>query len=324
MASGISAALGYYLIGVQSAKGVVATTWFKFRASAESTLAPDKVVNRYHMTDSGRDEGDAFTSVVSVKGAISTYLHPDGVAIPFYLALGSVADSGAGPNYTHTLSPADDLPWFSAFRVVGGVITEQMLDCKLNMLTVEAEAGDAPEATWDIFGITPTWAAEPVGPTAIVGDPYKFYEGKNALKVNAVPIAMHKWKFEVNNNLSPYQADDYFLSDIDPGKRQVSFDYSAHFTGPTSEPKYREFMYGSDAGTTVSTALVSKPHEVTLTRDANTSIDILMPQARTAAVPVNPNPDGNAIDVEVATVVEKPVGSDIVTVTVKDQAATVG
>lgn len=324
MSSGISSALGYYLVGVQTGRGVVATSWYKFRLSAESTFAPDKVVNRYAMTDTGRDMGDAYTSVVSAKGTISTYLHPDGVALPFFLVLGSDADTGATPNYTHTITPADDLPWFSVMRIVGGVITEQMVDCKLNMLTVNGTAGEAPTADWDIMGITPTWVADPGTETLISGDPYKFYEGKGAYKVDGAAIPMHSFKLEINNNLKEYQADDYFLNDIDPGKREVTFDYNAHFTGPTAEPKYREFMYGSDAGTTISTALPTKTHEFTLTRDANTSLDVNMPQVRTAAVPVNPNPNGDPIDVAVATVVEKPDADPIITVTIKDQLATIG
>src|SRR5207248_4453478 len=74
-------------------------------------------------------------------------------------------------------------------------------DWSSDVCSSDLDAGDAPEATWDIMGITSTWATIPVSPTAIVGVPYKFYEGKNAYLVGGVAVPLHKFKFEVNNNL---------------------------------------------------------------------------------------------------------------------------
>jgi len=315
MASGISSALGYYCIGLQTAK---------YRASGEPSLQPVKTVERYHMTDTGRDGGDAYLSVIQVTGDIPMYMQPDGAALLWYAVCGAVAESGSTPNYVHTITPADDVPWLTIVRVVGGVITEQFLDCKLNTLALVSEAGDAPQYTASFIGITPTWTTAPVAPTAVVGAPLMHWEGKALYLVNAVDQRIHRLSFEITNGLTPYQADDYFLSDVDPGTREVTFSYSMHFTSPTAEPKYREFMYGSDAGTTVSTTLPEKPVDLTWQRTINTSVKITMPEVRSAAVPINPNPSGEAIDVEVATVVEKPLASPIVTIVVKDQAATVG
>jgi hypothetical protein len=324
MASGISSALGYYNIGLQSAKGAVATVFFKYRASGEPSIQPVKTVERYHMTDTGRDGGDAYLSVVQVTGDLPMYMQPDGAALIWYAVLGAFADSGAGPNWTHTITPADDVPWLTIQRVVGGVITEQFVDCKLNTLALVSEAGDAPQYTASFIGITPTWAAAALTPTAIVGAPLMHWEGKQLYMVNAVDQRIHRLSLEVTNGLTPYQADDYFLSDVDPGTREVTFSYSMHFTSPTAEPKYREFMYGSDAGTTVSTVLPEKPVSLTWRRNANTEVNISLPEVRSAAVPVNPNPSGEAIDVEVATIVEKPLASPVMTVVVKDQTATIG
>lgn len=322
MASGISSALGYYLIGKQPSKGTPPVTWFKFRACGEPSIAPDKEVKRFTMTDSSRDRGDAYTSVVSVKGDLPVYCHPNGMGLLTFLALGSDVDSGAGP-YTHSITPADDLPWCSVFRVVGNVITERFVDCKLDTLKLEASAGEAPEATLGFIGITPTWMAEPSS-TAIVDSPYIYWEGKNLLNISGTPYPWSDFMWSINNNLLPYQADDYFLNDVDPGKREIDFNFTMHFSGPTNEPKYREFIYGSDVGTTVGTGLVAKSIDFKWLRDANNSFKIAMPQARYAAVPVNPNPSGEPIEVKVETVVERPSGSPICTATVIDTLTTVG
>lgn len=326
---GISGSLGYYLIGIQPDQGDTAVTWMRYVVEAAPSFEPNKVVNRYTMTDTGRDQGGAYTSVVSSKGDLPIYLHPDGIGLLCFLAMGSLADAGTTPHYTHTITPADDLPWFSVFRVVGGVITERFVDCKMDELKIDSKAGEPPVAMCSIIGITNTFDTEPVDGVGddtiqvIAGDPYKHYDGKANYKIATVAQPIDAWTLDIKNNLLEYQADDFFLNDVPPGKREIDLDFSMHFQGPTTEPKYREFVYGSDGGTTVSTVLTAKAVEFKLVRDANVSIDFLMPQVRYSAVPVEPDPSGAPIEVQVATNVEKPTDdSDILTITVKDTNAT--
>lgn len=421
--SGISGSLGYYLIGLQAGQGEVATSWYHLSAQAAPTFEPVKVVKRYTQTDIGRDQGGAYTSVVSAKGDLPTYLRPDNAALLYYLALGASDDSGEavgsdesavvtitgtggtfsltfmaettdpiqhnasarkvqtalralstidGPNvkvtgaaggpYTvtfigtladtdvtdltgtdvslsggghgigivvtagvpdgsHVITPSDDLPWFSMIRVVGGVITEQFVDCKMDVLKIENVAGEPRIATMTIFGIQPTFldALPDSGDIyVVVGAPYMHYDGKANLKVDGVAQAIDKITWEFKNNLLEYQADDLFLNDIAPGKRMLDVSFGMHFTGLDSEPDYRDFMYGG--GSLPTADLPTKPIAFKYVRDAGHSVEESMPQVRYAAVPIEPNPDGNPIEVEVATEVEKPddPAVPIVTVTVFD------
>jgi hypothetical protein len=110
---------------VQTAKGTPATIpAVKFKLSGASSLMPTKTVARYNSTDKGQDPGPAYVSAMGVAGDVPVYLHPDGAAFLFNAVMGQAVDSGTNPNYTHTMTYADDVPWLTVWREVGGVITE--------------------------------------------------------------------------------------------------------------------------------------------------------------------------------------------------------
>src|SRR5262245_23031109 len=196
--SGISSSIGYYLIGKQTAKGTPATTFRKYRAAGAASLAPVKERAVYSMTDIGRDQGDSYTTGVRVEGDLPLYLHPYGAALLFASVLGTVVETGSSPNFTHTITPADDLPWMTVWRQVGNVITEQYLDCKFNTLRLESSAGSPAMITVGVIGITPSWTAEPTK-TDVTGDPYKHWEGKGLMNIAAAAKAWHALSLEINN-----------------------------------------------------------------------------------------------------------------------------
>lgn len=111
--AGVSSRIGTFGLAAQSAKGSAAaspTSSFFFAGSP--SLSPVKETARYTMTDSGRDLQGSFTSAYRVEGDVPLYLHPQNIGILFYGALGANADTGT-TNYTHTITPADDLPYMT-------------------------------------------------------------------------------------------------------------------------------------------------------------------------------------------------------------------
>lgn len=321
--SGISARIGNVAIGVQASKGTPAATPEKrFFLAGAGSLAPLKERARLAMTDSGRDLGAGFTSRLGVEGEVPIYLHPSGAASLFKWALGSNADGGADPNYTHTATPADDLPWLTVWRNVGDQILEKFTDCKLNTLRIEGAAGQALAVTLGIVGISYEFLASDPVLAALADQPYLFPEAAGLIQLDAAAQAMHQVSFEINNNLSVYQADDYKPADIDPGGREVGLSFAQRFTGATAGVDYREFYYASDVGTTMDPAVGTHAFEVIWRRNVNLEVEIALPEVTYAAIPVNADPAGDPIEVEVACAVEKPAAADIVTVTTKDQTAT--
>lgn len=325
--SGISARIGTFAIAKQSGKGVAAgAPTVKFEMAGQPSLAPVKERSRFSTTDSGRDPGDGYTSRLGVEGDVPLYGHFDGLAILNGLALGANADSGAG-DFTHIATPANDGFWFTCWRQVGNVIFEKFVDCKLNRLAYESAAGGPLMATLGIVGLSANFeASEPVLAQLAQASALLHMEAKGRIKIDTVAQLIDKFSFELTNGFSPYQADDYFASDIDPGAREVSLSLGVRFTGATAFPKYREFFYGSDAGTTLSHVVGTHAFDIEFRKGdlATKTMKIELPQVTYAGVPVQPDPAGDPIRIDLACQVEKPAGATpICTITTKDQTATI-
>ena len=319
---GYSSALGTVAIAKQTGKGVAAAVpTVKFALTATS-LMPDKRRARYASTDLGRDEGPAYTAGIGVAGDFSHYLHFDGFALEALLALGSNANAGAGPDYTHTGTPVDALPYFTLWRMVGGVVTEKWIDCKCSMLRVESGAGSPVTVTLGVVGITAEFEAADTALARLQSPGLLHMEAAGRFKFATVAQQLARCSFEVNNNVSGYQADDYAYADIDEGKRNIAFSFGTRFRGPLAFPKYRDFYYNGDAGTTLSPVVGTQAFEVEYRRAANQFVKIALPELSFAAVPVQSDPGGAPIEVEVACEVNKPAAAAIVTTTVGDQTAT--
>lgn len=324
--SGVSSRFGTFALAKQSAKGSPASApTLKMHMSGSPSLGPTKTRARFAMTDSGRDIGAGYTSSMGVQGDVPLYLHPDGFALLAYLALGANADSGSSPNYTHTATPANDVPWFTCWAVAAnGTIVERYDDCKLDSLRIEGSAGQPLQATLSIIGITYNFLGADTALAPLGSTPYLYPEFLGQFTIDSVPQRLHRFSIGVDNGLSQYQADGYLPADIDPGGRTVTCSFATRFTGPTAFPDYRTFFYGSPSGTTPSAAVGTHSFTAKLVRDANTSVEFQMPQVTWASVPrPQPDPGGAPIEVEVAVEVERPASGVITTWITKDQTATV-
>lgn len=324
--SGISSKIGSVAFGVQSAKGVVANApLVKFFLAGDPSLAPVKNRGRYNMTDASQDNGPAYTSLMAVEGGLSMYAHPDGVALLSALVSGSNVDSGVSAPYTHVASPADDMLWVTIWREVGGVIIEQFVDCKVHNMQVEGSAGQPLTIALDVIGCTSTYQesnAPLAALAALDSHGYLYPEAATRIKIDGVAKRIHKISFGISRNASGYQADGYNYADVDPGAREVTLSFSTRFgSGAIGEDEYREFYYGSAAGTAQDAAVATKSFEVEFLRDANHSWTIEIPAVTYAAVPVNPGTSGDPIEVEVACEVERPDTGDIYTITTTDERA---
>jgi hypothetical protein len=320
--AGISSALGWVAIAKQSAKGTPAgAPTIKLKLSAAPSIAPIKERGRYEVTDIGRDAGPGYTSRLAVGGSFQCYMEPAAMALLWYLVLGANADAGAGP-YTHTATPANDLPYCTIWRSVGGVLTERFVDCKIGSVSIEGTSGNPFAVSIAFDGLSATYgdatgdalaALEPAG--------YLFPELFAALKFDTVAQKCHALRFGIANNLSPHQSDDYFNDDVDPGKREVTLGVDFRFTGPTAFPDYKTLLYG--AGTALVPAVSTHAFQVILTRSAGLKQQIDLPQVTYTPWSPQPDPAGTPIEAGLACEVEKPAAGVIATIVSTDAATTV-
>src|SRR5207253_8822046 len=231
---------------------------------------------------------------------------------------------GVNPNYVHTLTPANDVPFVTFFRMVGAHIFEQFIDCKVTSIRIEGTAGSALLVTISVIGIQAVFSAADFTGTVIQPAGYLYPEGFGLLKIDTVAQPIQDFAIELNNNLSPFQADNYTLQDVDPGKREITLSFTMRFTGAIAPPDYRAFFYGSDVGTALSPVVAQHAFDFQFTRNVNTSLELLLPQVEYASVPVDADPGGAPIEVAVSGTVERPSGAGIImTAIVKDQNASV-
>lgn len=322
--AGISSRIGTIAMAKQTAKGTpAAAPTVKWFLSGSPSLGPVKERGRFAMTDSSRDLGGSYTSALRVEGDIPVYAHFDGMALPFYAALGANADSGTNPNYTHTATPASDTPWLTVWRMVGNVVLEKYVDCKMTSLSLEGSAGSPITMSMGIVGISSEFLASDTVLAPLTSAPYIFPELQGRVLIDTVAQRIHRLSWSINNNHSGYQADDYFFSDVDPGGREFEFSFATRFTGPTAFPKYREFFYGSDAGTTLSPTVGNHDVSFEFLRNANASFKVSHPAVTYQPFQVQPDPGGDPLEVEVACAIERPSSGSICTAVSKDQTATV-
>lgn len=324
---GISSRLANYGIAVQGSKGSAASspTVRVFAAGAPS-LQPYKDDARFNMTDGSRDPGDPYVTGIGVKGDLPIYAHPDAMALLWHAVLGANGDSGAGDPYTHTATPANTLPYLTIWRSVGGVIFEKYTDCKIDTLTLDGQAGQPLMVTLGIVGITSTFGSDESGSMDQLA-PYLFMHGAGALKVATVAYPIHALNLQVNNNLNAFQADDYTINNIDEQAREISGSYSIRFSSATAQPlDYRSHFYGSDGGTAQTTGFTSQALDFKFTHSiSNRDMDIQIPNAKWADVPVQPDPGGNVIEVQCAFEAERywpSAEGNIMTVATRDGTAT--
>jgi hypothetical protein len=319
---GVSSKIGTIAIGKQTAKGAAAATpTHKYRLAGSPTLMPQKNRARLETTDSGRDQGLSYTQSILVEGDMPVFMYPDGIGILMYGVLGAHAVTGSGP-YEHVITPANDVPWFTIWRMVGGNIFEKFTDCKLNSVNVEGTAGNAPIATINAMGCNAGFEASDTVLAVLDSRPYLYHESCGTIEIESTAYPLSQVSFGINNNLSGFQADCVTYADIDPGQREVTLSFLARYVNPTTEPKYRETYYGSDAGTALSDVVATKAFSWLMTRDADYTFLAEFPQVVYSAVPVNPDTSGDPIEIDVSCEVEKPAGGAITTITVSDETAT--
>jgi len=207
--------------------------------------------------------------------------------------------------------------------MVAANVFERFSDCKITSLRVAMAAGAPPIATMSILGCDSTFEAADTVLAALTSTPYVYMEAENFVKVGGTAYRIGRCDIGISNAISGFQADGYKFADLDPGEREVTLGLLMRYVNPTTEPKYRAHYYGSDAGTTLDPTVGTRAFDVILTRNVNTSIQFTLPQVTYSAVEINADVSGNPIEVDLACDVEKPAGSNIITVVTKDQTATI-
>lgn len=311
-------------IGKQSGKGTAnttASTWDVLPFSGGS-IGPVRAVENLSETDSSRDQGVAYVQNFSVEGTPEVYVRDSNIHHILESVLGTIATSGT-TNYTHTITPADALPYYTFYREIGSgaasALYERFEDCKVSEVTISAEAGQPLTASLNVMGRNAVrTATQPASIATTASDAvYNFNEAAVTLAGGSTAL-VGSFECTISNNVSMQQTDDAKPYDIVEGLREVSLGFTLIFE---NLDEYNRFNYGGTSGTTQSSTLATTDAEFVFTKGANNEITFTFPEIAYQEFPVEPNPGGDPVTVDVRAVAQRNA-SGVISCEVKNQEAT--
>ncbi len=312
--------VGWFMAAKQSAKGTPATpavlTTYKNPFSG-GNIMPVREVDRLSETDSSRDQGVSYVVTSGVEGSPEFYVRDSSIAAYLFWVLGGIATTGT-TNYVHTITPANALPYVTAWKSMGDLLWERYQDCQVGSLSISAEAGQPLTATAGIQGLIPTrLTADPSTAPAIAieaGSVYNFNDATVTLG-GAATALIRSFELTIENNIQRQQTDAVTPYDVYVGTREVSIGFDMYFE---TLDEYNKFHYGGAAGTAVSATVFTTTAAFQFDKGANNQILFTLPSIAYEEFPVEPSAGGDPVIVSVRAVGQRS-GSPIVTAVVKNQ-----
>lgn len=302
----------------QTAKGTPNTTYTRRAPFAGGNIAPARAIQSLSETDANRDQGVSYVASTNLEGTPEVYARDSVIDSLLAAALGSSSSSGT-TNYTHTITPANTLPYLGFYKELGNTLFEQYDDCVVNELTISAEAGAPLTASVDLLGLAATrLAAQPGSLPAINSDRvYTFNDATVSLGGSATAL-VQSFELTIANNIQAQQTDNIVPYDIAIGLREVTLGFTMIFE---SLAEYNRFHYGSTSGTTQSSSLATVAADFQFDNGANNSLKFTLPSIAYEEFPVEPDPGGDPVTVDVRARAQRG-GSPVLTAVVKNQKAT--
>ena len=162
---------------------------------------------------------------------------------------------------THTITPANDQPWFTVWKEQGDAIYERYEDCKITTCNIEFTAGGDIAASLNIFGLDFTRldaCGRAVAAAAGVHDqavPFRVPGAKYTI-AGADDKTLASGNFNIEATQNPIQTTEISYSYLIPGQRAITFGYEGVFTDVS---RYAQVYYGAPAGTDPTLTVFEAP-----------------------------------------------------------------
>ena len=197
-----------------------------------------------------RDVPDAQLGPISFSGEYDFYPRMESLATLLKGVLGSSTVSGAaGTGFTHTIAPADALPWISVEeKIADGYEVFKYTDAKVNTLHLEADANGYLMGTCGLIALRQETTTETaVGQRRVDTSPLSV--GTNiCVRWGGVDLPAKSFSLDINNNL---EDDDFrlcslFLGDLVEKRREVTMSVGIR---PDDSALWKTAMWGGPAAT---------------------------------------------------------------------------
>lgn len=304
-----------------------------FEANRE-LLIPDPEIG------GNRDIPDAALGAVAFSGEFDAYLRSEFLATVLRGALGAAASAGgATTGYTHTITPADTLPWVSVEENIGSTVSAnayerfRYTDAKVNTFHMEAEANGYLTGTFGLIALTQSAGNTPTPAANQRVDTSPLLIGTNiTVTYNALTLPAKSFSLDINNNL---EDDDFRLGSLTLGaitekRRDITMGITIR---PEDAALWKQAVYGSSGATApVGGAAAKQQAVVTITSyedipgaTAGVKYQTTITVPKAAIVPFSVSPSGDDViehDLELRALRPDP-GVAILTAAVKNSYATV-
>jgi len=333
--AGLKGNVAWWAVGKQADKTTAAPTCSVKAPFVGGSISVTRETANLAETDSSRDQGISYVTRTGVEGGPEAYVRDASVHTILEGVLGTKTDSGTAPNYTHAITPANDLPYYTFWRNQSDVLYEQFTGCKFSEVTIKGEAGAPLTVTTAIMGLTPTRSATEFATSAAVasvesGACYSYndttisFGGTVSAGLVVAPTAVHNVRsveVQISNNINMQQTDNVVPYDLAAAQRSINISFDLILEDLT---EYNKFFYGGASGTTVDSTIYKTPMQIKFSKSANNSLTFDIPSVAYEAFPVQPNPNGDPIVVSVRAQAQRTgIAADpIITATVKNQKAT--
>jgi hypothetical protein len=307
----------------QSVKGTAAAvakaTTIKSPYSGGS-ISPTREFDQLAETDANRDQGVSYVKIGGVSGNPEVYVRDASIGAFLFYVLGADAVTGA-TNYTHTITPAQSIPYVTFWNGLSETLYEQFKDCFVSSLEIKATAGSPLTATANILGREATRLTTDPSLTEAIplqsGYVYNYNNGTVTLAGGATAL-ISSMDLTIDNNVTIQQTDNFIPYDVVVGQRQVSVSFDLIFE---TLAEYNKFHYGAEGGTSVSNTIYTTSADFQFDNGANNQVKLTLPTIAYEQFPVSPDPSGAPIVASIRAVGQRPTSGSIITALVKNQVA---
>jgi hypothetical protein len=250
----------------QSAKGTPATAaQFRTRVTG-GDVAPVRNVPDFAETGTTRLPYTSFVASMGVDGSPAMGVRDEVASHLLYAALGSKAVAGAGDPWTHTITPAAALPYYTFWRMLGNLVWEKFIDCKVSQLELVSEAEAALIMTATVVGLkaqalsSAVYATEATAaPLAGAGEAgtglFVHHHGSGLLLVEGAAISrMERVAVNINNGVGRHMGDSIFAEDVIEGAQEITIG-TRQRVAATEIALYNRLHYGTAAPTSGTDAV---------------------------------------------------------------------
>lgn len=307
----------------QTAKGtpasVAKTTTIKSPYTGGS-ISPTREFDQLAETDANRDQGVSYVKIGGVSGNPEVYVRDSSLGAFLFYVLGADAVTGA-TNFTHTITPAQSVPYVTFWSDLSDTLWEQHQDCFVSSLEIKSAAGTPLTAQANILGLQSKRLTTDPSTTEVIplqnGYVYNFNNATITLGGGATAL-ISSMDLTIDNNVTVQQTDNFLPYDVVVGQRQVSLSFDMIFENLV---EYNKFHYGGEAGTTVSPSIYTTSASFEFTNGANNSVAFTLPTLAYEEFPIAPDVSGAPVTASVRAVAQRPTSGSIMTAVVKNQTA---